>query len=501
MGRCRQRDRSGEKGCKGVYVMKPRRMLMMGLSTAWALMFGAPVLAAQPAPASPIAVARATPDVRAALTTLDALATGRWAAATHGFDAAMRQGLSSGKLRQLWRQLQQQYGAYRGHGAALAAPAPRPYQNVLVPLRFNHATLDMLFSYDARGALAGLHLVPAPPGGAKSHPVGAVAARLARQAACLRAQPVAVESTGAMLHGTLTLPRGGVGPFAAVVLLPGSGPVDENGNAPGALGNFMYEQLAYDLTCKGYAVLRYNKLGVAPSTGNGNDVTLATYVRNTRDLVRWLARQPAINPHGIVLMGHSEGGLIALAAAPGLKIAGVISLEGPGEPMGRIIESQAIAEAKLRGAGRAQIAQDRAQINATLAAIRHSHGASLTLTGALKRNPFARLFAPAAGLLRSEIDVDPARLARAISVPMLITQGGKDVQVRPGNGRRLAHAAARATLARFPDMTHDLIRCAGQAIACVMPRPGDVLDTHLVARVVRWLDVLRGQAQGPSGAS
>ena len=468
--------------------MKPHRTLMIGLSMAWALMLGAPTLAAQPAPANAIAAA---PDARAALATLDALAAGRWAAATHGFDAAMRQGLSPEKLRQLWQQLQQQYGAYQGHGAAVAAPAPTPYHSVLVPLRFSRATLGMLFSYDARGALAGLHIVPVAPSAATLRPAGAVAARLARQAACLRAQPVAVDSTGAVLHGTLTLPRSGAGPFSAVLLLPGSGPVDENGNAPGALGNSMYQQLAYDLTCQGYAVLRYDKLGLAPSTGNGNDVTLATYVRNTRDLVTWLARQSAIDPHEIILMGHSEGGLIALAAAPGLKIAGVISLEGPGEPMARIIESQAIAEAELHGASPAQIAQERAQIDATLAAIRHSHGVSLSLGGALARNPFARLFAPAAGLLRSEIDVDPAQLARAIHVPMLITQGGKDVQVLPGNGQRLARAAPQATLARFPDMTHDLIHCAGKAIACVMPQPGDLLDAHLVARVVRWLDALR----------
>ncbi len=472
--------------------MKPHRTLMIGLSMAWALMLGAPTLAAQPAPANAIAAA---PDARAALATLDALAAGRWAAATHGFDAAMRQGLSPEKLRQLWQQLQQQYGAYQGHGAAVAAPAPTPYHSVLVPLRFSRATLGMLFSYDARGALAGLHIVPVAPSAATLRPAGAVAARLARQAACLRAQPVAVDSTGAVLHGTLTLPRSGAGPFSAVLLLPGSGPVDENGNAPGALGNSMYQQLAYDLTCQGYAVLRYDKLGLAPSTGNGNDVTLATYVRNTRDLVTWLARQSAIDPHEIILMGHSEGGLIALAAAPGLKIAGVISLEGQGEPMARIIESQAIAEAELHGASPAQIAQERAQIDATLAAIRHSHGVSLSLSlslgGALARNPFARLFAPAAGLLRSEIDVDPAQLARAIHVPMLITQGGKDVQVLPGNGQRLARAAPQATLARFPDMTHDLIHCAGKAIACVMPQPGDLLDAHLVARVVRWLDALR----------
>ena len=471
--------------------MKPHGILLIALSMVWTLLPGVPARAAQPAPAGAIAAARATPDARAALATLDALAAGRWTAATHGFDAAMRRALPPAQLQRLWQQLQQQNGAYQGHGAAVATAAPAPYRNVLVPLRFRRAWLGLLFSYDAQGALAGLHIVPVAPAVTTVQSTGAVAARLARQAACLRAQPVAVASTGAVLHGTLTLPRSGPGPFAALLLLPGSGPVDENGDVPGVPGDSMYRQLAYDLACKGYAVLRYDKPGLAPSTGNGNDVTLATYVQNTRDLVAWLRRQSAIDPHKIVLMGHSEGGLIALAAAPGLKIAGVISLEGPGEPMARIIESQAIAQARLRGASPAQIAQERVQIDATLAAIRRSHGASLSLDGALARNPFARLFAPAAGLLRSELDVDPAWLARAVHVPMLITQGGKDVQVLPGNGRRLARAASRATLAQFPDMTHDLIHCAAQAIACVTPQPDALLDAHLVARIVRWLDALR----------
>ena len=146
--------------------MKRHHALMIGLSMASALMLGTPTLAAQPVPAGAIAAARATPDARAALATLDALAAGRWVAATHGFDAAMRQGLPPEKLRQLWQQLQQRNGAYQGHGAAVAAPAPVPYHSVLVPLRFSRATLGLLFSYDPRGALAGLHIVPVAPSAA-----------------------------------------------------------------------------------------------------------------------------------------------------------------------------------------------------------------------------------------------------------------------------------------------------------------------------------------------
>jgi len=203
--------------------MKRHHALLIGLSMTSALMFGAPTLAAQPAPASSIAAARATPDVRAALAMLDALAAGRWAAAMHGFDAAMRQGLSPEKLRQLWQQLQQQNGAYQSHGAAVAAPAPTPYHSVLVPLRFSRATLGMLFSYDARGALAGLHIVPVAPSAATPRPTGAVAARWrGRLHACVRSRSRWIRPARCCTARSLCR-AADVGPFAAVLLLPGSG--------------------------------------------------------------------------------------------------------------------------------------------------------------------------------------------------------------------------------------------------------------------------------------
>lgn len=57
------------------------------------------------------------------------------------------------------------------------------------------------------------------------------------------------------------------------MVLPGSGAVDLAGNALPIIGNSGLEQLAHALGCRGYGVLRVAKLGIPPSTGDGNAVT------------------------------------------------------------------------------------------------------------------------------------------------------------------------------------------------------------------------------------
>ncbi len=41
-------------------------------------------------------------------------------------------------------------------------PAPAPCRNVIVPVTFGKQVVGLQFSYDAQGAVAGLHRVPPP---------------------------------------------------------------------------------------------------------------------------------------------------------------------------------------------------------------------------------------------------------------------------------------------------------------------------------------------------
>ena len=307
--------------------------------------------------------------------------------------------------------------------------------------------------------------------------------RFASQRSCFTEQDVQVRSTGATLAGTLTVPRKHADAGApALLLIPGSGAVDRNGNAPPVITNDMYRQLAYDLGCDGYAALRIDKLGIGASTGDGNAVTLTTYAQNTAAWLALLRSRSDIDPRRVGLVGHSEGGLVALfATANGfVDPAAVVLLASPGLPLGQVVVDQLVRQARRNGASPADIAKTEAQARQAMDAIRASSGTRLALTGDLADNTIAAAFAHAAGLLRSEIDVDPAQLAAKVRAPMVIVQGGKDIQVLPANGDALHRAAPDATYLVIPDLEHDLYEATGPAAAHATPGPGTLLSTTLL---------------------
>mgnify|MGYP001237809948 CR=1 FL=1 len=320
----------------------------------------------------------------------------------------------------------------------------------------------------------------------------ALAALLSEQTACLVERDVNIVSTGAELVGKLTLPLSaadGGRSAPTLVLLPGSGPVDLDGNTPPVLLNSGYKQLAYALACRGYGVLRASKLGIAPSTGDGNAVTIATYAQNLADWFAFLADQPGVDAARLGVMGHSEGGLVALyAVAEGyVSPAAVVLLASPGRPLDAILKEQILARNAEAGATQEQLAGLAAQVDELVAAVRASTGVALELTPELQANPLVPLFANAAGLLRSEFAEDPTALAVRVSAPVAVLQGEKDIQIGVGDAEAIAAAAQRADLFLFPDLTHNLVDTAGPALAMPLPGPGAQVSPTLVQVIATYL--------------
>ncbi len=101
---------------------------------------------------------------------------------------------------------------------------------------------------------------------------------------------------------------------AAVLFIAGSGPTDRNGDnalLPGNIGTLRF--LANSIS-EHMVTLRYDKLGVGSSDKpvKPEDVTLADFVQQAEEALNWLAAQPEVDPKRITVVGHSEGGLIAL---------------------------------------------------------------------------------------------------------------------------------------------------------------------------------------------
>ena len=356
---------------------------------------------------------------------------------------------------------------------------------------------DIVVLEQAAGAVRFVRREGTGDTGAAAAGAGAAAgasAFLEATSGCVDVTEVSIESTGETLAGLLTLPVAEDGAASTavptVLILPGSGAVDLAGNAAPIIRNSGLAQLAYALGCHGYGVLRVAKLGIAPSTGDGNAVTLDTYAQNTADWLSFLADHPGVDPQRLVLMGHSEGGLVSLyaAATRSLDPAALVLIATAGRPLGVLLEEQLLARNEEAGASPEQLAELATQVRQALGAIESSTGTRLDLVGELADNPVAQMFAHAAGLLRTEMQQDPAALIAGLDMPILIVQGEKDLQVLPVDGSILAAAAPTAVLVTPENLTHNLVDVAGPALEGLVPGPDAEISSALLVAVATFLD-------------
>jgi uncharacterized protein len=134
------------------------------------------------------------------------------------------------------------------------------------------------------------------------------------------------------LAGTLTLPEG-TGPHPAVILVSGSGQQNRDSEIPMIPGYRPLAVLADTLTQQGIAVLRYDDRGVGGSTGEVMSATSADFSEDTEAALNYLRERTEIDPDQIGVLGHSEGGMIAIMlAARNPHVAFVILMAGQTAP-------------------------------------------------------------------------------------------------------------------------------------------------------------------------
>ncbi len=273
--------------------------------------------------------------------------------------------------------------------------------------------------------------------------------------ALLAAAPVApaapvetfVEAPGpsGALKGTMLVPA--AAPAAPVVLiLPGSGATDRDGNNPGGVRGSIYKRIAEGLAARGIASVRIDKRGLfgsAAAVANPNQVTIADYAADVRS---WTGSiRGKTGARCVWLLGHSEGGLIALAAARAPDVCGLVLVSAGGRPIGTVMREQlrsTPANAPLLG-----------QAMAAIDALEAGHRYDISgMDPALMP-----LFAPQVqDYLIDLFSYDPARLIAGYDRPVLIVQGLRDIQVSEADARRLADADPKARLTLLPDTNHVL---------------------------------------------
>jgi pimeloyl-ACP methyl ester carboxylesterase len=318
-----------------------------------------------------------------------------------------------------------------------------------------------------------------------------------------RSEDVTYPSAGYDLAGTLTLPEG-PGPFAAVVMITGSGPQDRD---EALAGHKPFLVIADALTRAGYAVLRVDDRGVG---GSGGDYAAGRYDDMADDVlagVSYLAGRPEVDPQRIGLFGHSEGGYLApLAAqrAPG-DVAFVIMMAGPAVTGEDILVAQNEALLAQAGVPQAEIDAQVALVRQLAELLRAGDDAGATelirtqiaeQTAGLpadQRPTPEQIDAQVSATLpeyRRLVPYDPAPALSALSVPVLAFYGGKDLQVPADQSEPvltgLLAGKPDVTIRTLPGLNH-LMQPATTGAPAEYAAIETTLDPQVLDLVTGWL--------------
>ena len=272
-----------------------------------------------------------------------------------------------------------------------------------------------------------------------SQPTGTAAAPF-RPAPPYRVSEVRFQNPTSRHHlgGTLTVPAG-EGPFPAVALLSDLGPQGREGEVAGYR---MFGQLADYLSRHGIAVLRFDDRGVGQSNGTYANATTADLVTDAQAALAFLRKRPLIAPQRVGLLGHGEGGNVALLAANATRQAPnfVVSLAGYGQPGFDVLLRQQGEIMRLIGADAAEVkaAQDayqrlvaivRQTPNNDLARAKLATVLSSTNTGITVAMAHARAAQLTTPWSRYFFDFNPLNQLSKVECPVLLLNGTSDLQV------------------------------------------------------------------------
>ncbi len=251
-------------------------------------------------------------------------------------------------------------------------------------------------------------------------------------------------------QGPLTGSYLGAGKMAQVVIIvPGSGPTDRDGNNPMGVSSSSYKLLAEALASKGISSLRIDKRGMfgsAKAITDANAITIADYAA---DVAGWSTAAMKESGRSCAwVAGHSEGGLVALTAAQTQSnICGIILIASPGRNLADVLSEQIHANPVNTVIF--------ADADRGIAALRS--GQKIDVSG--MHPALQGMFAPQVqGYLIDLFSYDPAKLAKSAKQPILIVDGGRDIQVKAADGDAIAAAQPTAKRITIDAMTHTLKR-------------------------------------------
>jgi pimeloyl-ACP methyl ester carboxylesterase len=274
------------------------------------------------------------------------------------------------------------------------------------------------------------------------------------------------------IDAVMTMPAGADRPPVAL-LIAGSGSTDHDGNGPQAKPATL-KKLSEQLVARKIATLRYDKRGAPgwkPEFGKPEDFRFKDFVDDAAALVNYLRSSGKFSR--LVVIGHSEGGLVAILTARKVPLDRLVLLVTAARRQGDLVKAQL---------ERKQIPPDI--LDPILKAIDNIMAGQI-----VDPPPKGLAIAPSMQpSLASAFVEDPIDPLKSIDRPTLIVGGGHDLQVARLDFAALSAASPLAKTLWLPEMNHVLVDVGDDADNfAAYNQPERPLDATLIDTIAAFI--------------
>lgn len=245
-----------------------------------------------------------------------------------------------------------------------------------------------------------------------------------------------LKTKSGQIFGTLTTPEK-FSKIPVALIIAGSGPTDRDCNQVMIQCN-AYKKLAYSLAGNNIATLRYDKRGVAKSieaAKNESELRFEDYINDAKEWIQLLKKDKRFSK--VIIIGHSEGSLIAMIA--GTNADKFVSIAGPGQSFDKALKEQLSTQPK-------EIQ------NLTYPIIDSLKNGKIVNN--VDPNLYSLFRLSVQPYIISTFKYDPQIEIQKLVIPILIVQGTNDIQVSVENAKRLSKANPKSQLVLIDKMNH-----------------------------------------------